>query len=70
VIIVYLKPCPFCGGKAIFHQFAYPETKYCVVCTVCQCGTNGFKFNNEDVDENKRENAEVWNKRYYMPYLE
>ena len=60
-----LKPCPFCGGKAEFQQFAHPKNFYKVQCSVCYCGTCGFRNNLMDGKdrENKAIQAEIWNKR-------
>ena len=62
---IELKPCPFCGGGAEMRQFANPKNFYCVVCNKCGCGTDGHRVNcYKGTDaENKKANAEVWNKR-------
>lgn len=33
-----LKPCPFCGGKAVVHV----NNGVCVICTQCNCRTGGL----------------------------
>ena len=60
-----LKLCPFCGGKAEFHQFANPKNFYGVKCTQCSCGTDGYKLcrSENTAQENKAANAHVWNHR-------
>lgn len=59
-----LKPCPFCGGKAEFHQFANPKSSYSIECTVCRCGTYGWDCPSTGThDENKAMQAERWNRR-------
>lgn len=60
-----LLPCPFCGGKAEYQQFANPKNNYCVRCTVCFCGTDGYRLSKRDNSkaENKAANADVWNRR-------
>jgi hypothetical protein len=60
-----LKLCPFCGGEAKFQQFSNPKNFYNAKCTICDCGTDGFKlcrFENKD-KENKTANAAAWNRR-------
>lgn len=60
-----LKPCPFCGGKAIIKRFANPKHWYCVECEDCHCRTDGFVHNRREASdaENKEANAVVWNRR-------
>lgn len=59
-----LKPCPFCGGKAEYQQFANPKHYYRVRCIDCHCCTDGFRLNASDnPEENKAANATVWNNR-------
>lgn len=59
-----LLPCPFCGGKAEYEQFANPKTSYSVRCTVCRCGTYGWDCPSTGThDENKVMQAERWNRR-------
>ncbi|MDF3000547.1 MAG: Restriction alleviation protein Lar [Bacillota bacterium] len=59
-----LKPCPFCGGKAEYEQFANPKTSYSVKCTVCRCGTYGWDCPSTGThDGNKAMQAERWNRR-------
>ena len=33
-----LKPCPFCGGRAVVHV----NNGVCVICTQCNCRTAGL----------------------------
>ncbi len=63
--IPQLKPCPFCGGKAEYQQFANPQNFFKVKCTVCDCSTDGFRHNHvQGTDiENKTLNSEIWNRR-------
>lgn len=60
-----LKSCPFCGGSAEFSQFANPRNYVSVKCTVCHCGTDGFRGNGRDcsLSENKQKQADIWNRR-------
>ena len=54
-----LKPCPFCGGKAMIEtcQCAGEETpRYRVGCAHCWCETDWENFCEEDA-------AEKWNRR-------
>ena len=46
-----LKPCPFCGGTAVFLSY----TKYWVVCTDCLAETSCYAT--------PEEAAEAWNRR-------
>lgn len=59
-----LKPCPFCGAKAEFLQFAHPTNFVRVQCSVCLCGTDGFSCDlRASYTENKVAQAEIWNRR-------
>ncbi len=59
-----LKPCPFCGGKAEYQQFANPKNSYKVACTVCRCQTYGYDCPTEGTHtDNKSMQAEIWNRR-------
>ena len=54
-----LKPCPFCGGKAIMETFATArerEARFRVKCSVCWCETNWDNFSQDEA-------AEAWNRR-------
>lgn len=46
-----LKPCPFCGGEAVFRG----QTYYYIWCKSCLAETRG--------SENKEEAIEAWNSR-------
>ena len=52
-----LKPCPFCGGKAIFTSIEtnYFATRCFVICDNCHASSKRCK--------NKEEAAEAWNRR-------
>ena len=39
-----LKPCPFCGGKAIFEDMGRPLELYRIVCTVCGANVTSLKY--------------------------
>lgn len=60
-----LKPCPHCGGKAEYSRFFNPKNFFAISCTVCGCGTDGWKLNraNGTDKENMEINAAVWNRR-------
>ncbi len=60
-----LLPCPFCGGDADFYQFANPKNFYYVRCSVCHCGTDGFRLCHMDSTpaEKNSANAADWNRR-------
>ncbi len=52
-----LKPCPFCGGKAILLDASYP---YWVVCDDCGARVRGHRGVG---DEGIKASIEAWNKR-------
>lgn len=57
-----LKPCPFCGGEAIFKRDKIGI--YSVQCSRCKCMTT-FQFDfGKGEKESKRKAAVVWNRRY------
>ena len=47
-----LKPCPFCGGKAVL----YGKVFYYIVCKSCLAETKG--------NYSKQTAIETWNRRY------
>lgn len=64
-----LKPCPFCGKKAEYHNFAEHNyaTLTCspvcfVMCTNCEVRTRNFVAK-DDTFEYKHLAAEAWNRR-------
>ena len=52
-----LKPCPFCGGKAIIDHFMRPKDEWRVMCVRCSARLG----RNAGLD--KKEVTEVWNRR-------
>lgn len=55
-----LKPCPFCGEKAVLETFTTAMEKvprYRVRCSNCFCETNWDFFSKEDV-------IKAWNRRH------
>jgi hypothetical protein len=60
--MIDLKPCPFCGGKAVMISEPYTHDRFLVACKnrgdVCKCEpcTNWF--------DTPEEAAEVWNRRF------
>ena len=55
-----LKPCPFCGGKAILNAenitaAPVPTTYYRVFCAECPCTMGVFMYADEAI--------EAWNRR-------
>ena len=62
-MIYYLKPCPFCGGKA--HLFTVEEPdgseKYAVDCYNKGCAVSPFTR----LYDTQGEAVEVWNRRSY-----
>lgn len=59
---IKLKPCPFCGGEAVFKRDRIAGI-YCVKCTNCKCMTT-FQFDFGDGEEvSKKKAADIWNRR-------
>lgn len=54
-----LKPCPFCGGKAIYREFRGKTLK--VYCVKCKCGVirTGKSKDNAIMLWNRRTNDET-----------
>lgn len=52
-----LKPCPFCGNKAIMHQ-SIASRKYFAKCMMPYCGAAVFSAKNT-IDEA----VDAWNRR-------
>lgn len=52
-----LKPCPFCGGKAVIQNMGYPHYIYCSSC--------GAKVHGHVIGarEGKKASIEAWNRR-------
>ena len=66
-----LKPCPFCGGKAVIKAVnkSYGFTIWCQ-CKECSAKTEGYcpDINNEDnslesIEKCKNKAAKAWNRR-------
>jgi hypothetical protein len=58
-----LKPCPFCGGKAIILVVVEGEQSV-ITCTTPYCGFSRYSFNNGDTDENAALRLTIaWNRR-------
>ena len=55
---VNLKPCPFCGGKAIVEIGTKSKIVFCIR---CKARTNRFAEYNEEKNEEKA--VEAWNRR-------
>lgn len=54
-----LKPCPFCGGKAVMQSFSTQREKcirYRVICDKCGVENGWEHFKSEEA-------AEAWNRR-------
>lgn len=49
---INLKPCPFCGGKAILEKIGWPHH---VFCESCAAQTVSAKFAEEGEEEEKEE---------------
>lgn len=50
-----LKPCPFCGGEAVWWGTEDELYPYQVVCKRCYCGTDTHLY--------RKDAYEVWNRR-------
>ena len=58
---IKLKPCPFCGGKAVLKRDRVGL--YCAKCTNCGCMTT-FQFDfGEGEEVSKKKAADIWNRR-------
>ena len=53
---VELKPCPFCGGKALGPTDAWPHT---ITCEQCGATVKGFGYD----EDGMKEAIEKWNRR-------
>ena len=51
-----IKPCPFCGGKALLQNCGWPHHVYC---TECGAQTTSILFDKEG----KAEAIKKWNRR-------
>ena len=66
-----LKPCPFCGGTAIWNEYEAldPPLHYragYVKCSVCECRTRDYTLDGYYGSTDKPEDAvSVWNQRQY-----
>ena len=57
-----LKPCPFCGGKAVLsHKTEWDEKCSYVYCTTCSIRTAGVPVSSEYSSDEKA--VKVWNRR-------
>lgn len=59
-----LKPCPFCGGKAVVHV---SDGVY-VICTECECRTMSLcdgRENGRYAGRSVKRVIEKWNKRIH-----
>lgn len=56
--MIELKPCPFCGGRAVMTEYPhlYVSSDYAVRCKECDASI-GFKFHTQ------KDAADVWNRR-------
>ena len=52
-----LKPCPFCGGKAILDWYILPKYECVIFCRVCSLEFGRY------LGRNKEEAIEAWNRR-------
>ncbi len=55
-----LKPCPFCGGRAVIREVetrTYRIGGYYVMCGNCLTSGNNYKT--------KQKAADAWNRRYH-----
>ena len=51
-----LKPCPFCGGKALGPKDGWPHM---IICEGCGASVKGFKY----AEAGAMEAIEKWNRR-------
>ena len=62
-----LKPCPFCGGKAIYtDNYNNDGTGHCVYCENCGCGT-GILTGASPIRTLKEMVYGAWNRRTNCP---
>ena len=50
-----LKPCPFCGGKAVLGDLGFEDREYYVVCKKCGAETIISRYPERVID--------LWNRR-------
>ena len=76
-----LKPCPFCGGRALVIVWKDDDRLVRVECTECKCSTPGIVFRlprfpldsvreigwQPGLEDAKREAVETWNRRMGAP---
>ena len=57
-----LKPCPFCGGKAVLEHtyWAYSKCSY-IICVSCLAKSKSFPISTEESSD--KQAADVWNQR-------
>ena len=61
--MIELKPCPFCGGKAVWEEDSdifgdLVLTAYKIKCSKCWCSPFPNNYNGD-----KKKLAEIWNTR-------
>ena len=58
-----LKPCPFCGGEALFEPYkARKGYEASIQCTQCLCGMSTITYDTEE--EAEKAVTDAWNRRY------
>mgnify|MGYP003292029536 CR=1 FL=1 len=55
---IELKPCPFCGGKAVFREMSWGMSTFYIKCTKCGMQTASNH-------EPKAKQAKDWNRRVH-----
>ena len=59
-----LKPCPFCGGKAVIRNNAFRVLVHARVDIWCKrCGVRTMEYKGIDWDDTHRLAIEAWNRR-------
>ncbi len=57
-----LKPCPFCGGKAVYSEFDYRGDRKCaIVCSNSECRCSAI--HTFHIWENMPSATKAWNTR-------
>ena len=61
---IKLKPCPFCGGEAVYTDHFYEDTKtgHCVYCIDCGAGT-AIVTGSSTPEYLKKHVFDLWNRR-------
>ena len=66
---IELKPCPFCGSKAVFVENHVPDGKFSyneryVSCVRCGCRTKAYITGGYyGINHTKADVAAIWNRR-------